>query len=745
MGWASLLCLALFALGVVLHTPPVRRIVASFASSFLSKATDTDVTIGQLDYQLWKGHIQAEDLTLTMEDAEIRLELTLPDTDLHISTAPSATIRRLRLNVTLLDGVEEGEVEPDDWFFVPYLPNIELMDGGIHIQFDDDKWLELDGVQGKGFWQESQAFVIEASATKGNLNLADGSLAFGPVGAAANLTENLGLVVENLDVVADASRAGAQGTLAEWSPVALSLGIEYDLDARVIQPWLADSELEGGLAGDVRIDYANEELKGEGSVRDGSLRWGESRPLEVQGQIELDGNVVSLRGIGVEADRGRVDLEVRMELADGGEQRFQANVAGLDVEGFARELLGDVRAIASWADGNGELVVQNWDFDDAAVGARIDFKPGTNAGALPVGGSLALAGTISRLEVECRLASTTLGAELELDGQLSSESLQARYRARLVDVADTWAGLEHLDFIPAEIVDPRMSGAVSLTGTLEGSPRAPTWNAEVSGNDLVVWDTPVYLLGTIEGDLNEARLLLFRIEGQSGVLSAEGSLPLDRESSWNIDLNLSKVSVDSLAADFGLPINGVLDGQGRISGLAEDPDWRIDAQLDSEAFLGEFPGGAKLSVEKSGSRIAVTTLSASTEDASLEGSGVYELESEIVDGRLEWSGFPLAPLVGGLEGVEGRLSGKFEAAGTLESPSMTAELRVEEAAFRGEAIEPLVLEVVTEGQQADLDLRLGERPLVHGSGQLETPYPFQLEVDLVGCSFHASRSGMDER
>ena len=734
-GWISFLVLVLFVLGVALHTPPVKRIVASLASSFLSNATDTDVTIGQLDYQLWKGDIQAQDLTLTMEDAEIRLELTLPDTDFHISTAPSATIRRLRLNVTLLDDVEEGEVEPDDWFFVPYLPNIELKDGEIRIQFDDDRWLELDGVQGTGVWQESQVFVIEASVPKGNLNLADGSLAFGPIDAAGKLTEDRGLVVENLDVVADASRAGARGTLAEWSPVTLSLSIEYDLDARVIQRWLADSELEGRLAGDVRIDYADEEFHGEGSVRDGSLRWGESRPLEVQGQIELDRNVVSLQGIVVEADRGRVSLEAQMELADGGEQRFQASVAGLDVEGFARELLGDVPAIASWADGKGELVVQNWDFDDAAVGARIDFKPGTNAGALPVGGSLVLAGTISRLEVECRLASTALGAELELDGQWSSESLQARYRVHLVDIADTWAGLEHLDFTPAEIINPRMSGAVSLTGTLEGSPRAPTWNAEVSGNDLVVWDIPVHLFGTIEGDSNEARLSLFRIEGQSGVLSAEGSLPLDRESSWNIDLNLSKVSVDSLAADFGLPISGVLDGQGRISGLAEDPDWRVDARLDSEAFLGEFPGGARLSIEKSGPHISLTTLSASTEGASLEGSGTLQLDSEIVDGRVEWHGFSLTPLLGDLEGIEGRVRGKIEVGGSFESSNLTANLRIEDGAYRGKSIDPVVLEAVTEGRHVDLNLRLGDRLLARGSGTLESPYPFQFDVDLSALPF----------
>jgi autotransporter translocation and assembly factor TamB len=202
-----------------------------------------------------------------------------------------------------------------------------------------------------------------------------------------------------------------------------------------------------------------------------------------------------------------------------------------------------------------------------------------------------------------------------------------------------------------------------------------------------------------------------------------------------LDVDLTGASVDPLKERHGLPITGTLRGQGRIAGKASDPDWNVEAHLDSEALLGEFPGEARLFVEKVGSRIELTEISASTKEASLRGAGTYLLDSETIEGRLGWSGISLGYLVNGLDGLDGRLAGEVEARGSLTSPDVRAELRVEEGAFRGRAIEPASLEILTEGERVELELHLGDARLAHGSGPLQDPYPLQIEVDLSALPF----------
>jgi hypothetical protein len=191
-------------------------------------------------------------------------------------------------------------------------------------------------------------------------------------------------------------------------------------------------------------------------------------------------------------------------LTDGGTQRFQVKLSDADLEQF--DLAEEISALTSRAHGDGELILNDWNLDDAEVRARIELRPGSTPNAIPLGGSIALSGKVPRYDVESRLTSAPLGLELEIEGQLDHEILRAVYRARLKKTEDAWAWLEKAGFIAEETSDPRIRGEISMNGTVEGIPTAPRWTAAVSSAGLEVWDEPILFSANLDGDLNKASL-----------------------------------------------------------------------------------------------------------------------------------------------------------------------------------------------------------------------------------------------
>ena len=76
----------------LLHTAPAKQALASLISSLVSRATHSELTIGELDYRLWEGDIRAGEVTFVSEDAEANLTISVPEID-----------PRVKLSVHLLD------------------------------------------------------------------------------------------------------------------------------------------------------------------------------------------------------------------------------------------------------------------------------------------------------------------------------------------------------------------------------------------------------------------------------------------------------------------------------------------------------------------------------------------------------------------------------------------------------------------------------------------------------------------
>ena len=67
---AGIVALGLFFF-LLLHTRPAKRAVASLVSSTVAWLLGPEVSIGTLEYRIWKGEAQAEQITFSDDDGAV--------------------------------------------------------------------------------------------------------------------------------------------------------------------------------------------------------------------------------------------------------------------------------------------------------------------------------------------------------------------------------------------------------------------------------------------------------------------------------------------------------------------------------------------------------------------------------------------------------------------------------------------------------------------------------------------------
>ena len=119
----------------LLHTAPGKEFSRGILVNALSRLADSEVSLGHLDYRLWRGEIALSDLTLASESFD--LEVAKVSLSVSPTLRISAEIRGPRLDFRVVpDGETDAESEP--WTGIPLnIRHLDLTDGHIRVEYEE--------------------------------------------------------------------------------------------------------------------------------------------------------------------------------------------------------------------------------------------------------------------------------------------------------------------------------------------------------------------------------------------------------------------------------------------------------------------------------------------------------------------------------------------------------------------------------------------------------------------------------
>ncbi len=102
---------AFLAFGLVLHSPPAKSLFRRLAEHAIASRTSAQVSIGALDYRLWRGEISASDVSwnATSGSGSVRAKEVL--IEISLSGRPLIRLQEPEIEVILAEGAA-GEPRP---------------------------------------------------------------------------------------------------------------------------------------------------------------------------------------------------------------------------------------------------------------------------------------------------------------------------------------------------------------------------------------------------------------------------------------------------------------------------------------------------------------------------------------------------------------------------------------------------------------------------------------------------------
>ncbi|MFN8096523.1 MAG: translocation/assembly module TamB domain-containing protein, partial [Vicinamibacteria bacterium] len=461
----------------------------------------------------------------------------------------------------------------------------------------------------------------------------------------------------------------------------------------------------------------------------------DSRRLVVE-TAEVTGSAARLAADGVVGVDGVSPTELRLRVA-ALDVRALARAAG-DADLPVRALLeGSLRYTTKGLDPAGGRASGSLTLRPApAPGSRRGVPPG-----VPLAGSadLAVEGRrvhLRRLRLEAR--DTRLAGELSLSPELD---VDGRFEATVPLAA---AGALAAD-VGAE-ARPELAGTIEARGTIAGPVKAPTVAFALRGEGLAPVGTVAAGTVSVEGAGRYAggrvalEPLVLRSGGGQAVV--RGGLPLDAASgAWDLEGEARALELGPLLAAAGVEARGPLNGRLRVDGPYGKPAARGD--LDARLSLAGVT--EPLRVTASGSfaegRIDVERLVAEVAGGRVEAHGTYDTATRATKASGSASGLRLGHAPGwpaALRGLDGRVGGAFDVAGTLDAPVGTARVSIEETTLDGRPLPGVRLGATADGARLELEGATRtdaggdprEATFLRGRGALRGDWPLRLELDV---------------
>ncbi len=710
---------SLLLLFVLSHTAPVRRTVGWGLVRVASYVTSVPVSLERLEYRLWRGEFELSGVSLGSASQPSPFVLNADRIHLRISPTLRLSVEVKGLDVVLVDFFGRPRRENEGSPLPGYLRRLRITDGAVRFKDhnaagDLDEWLVVEGISADALEvEDGHRILFHAERAHGlvgqtqvTVDALDADLVLGPGNSR----------VASATIFKDDSYVRAEGTLDFPNGTTGVLDIRYALDgslARLIDDELAITGVATGRAqarfdaGSVTIDI---------DLRSEAIGWKGVTVHDVEAAATYSGGAVRIERVQARGLGGEAELRGELELREAGEQHLELRWSGLDVVEAARHVGAETLPFTARISGDAQLEWTGWQLDEASGDARIRLEPGAdlsgNLRAELLQGSLRLVTD----GVEFVPWSTTLSARTTIG--IATGGIEAEYELRVSDVAKL-----------ARDLPIAISGAVTATGFVDGTLETPHWTAHLESDALALQGEPFTLTADLEGSTDTALLHEARLKGAGGTLLAGGTVPLDADQSWGVTASLEGFEVGIT----DLLVEATIDGTIELTGRALDPDWTTQLRLRSFSAGGR-EGSASLAADKRDREIRIRELDVTYAGGTLDGRGLYALDSGSVDGSLRLTGMQLRelPLFDKFPyDVEGVVQFEATFAGTLQKPEGRARLAIGELTHNDTALPAVAFDLVAEDGNVHIEgTREGGETLLSGRLQLAGDYPLHLEIPL---------------
>ncbi len=693
--WTLIITGSLVLLFGLAHTPPakelVRRLLVSAASSFVAGR----VSVGALDYQLWRGAVVLDDVVLEPDLMVVPFNFSADrlEVDLSPRLTISATLERATL--VFIDFFETPATD-----YTPVLSHIGTLgvdDGAIRFQDHNEageleEWIAVEGVAIDLFpsgddhraalhTREGHAYNVTFGAIDADLFLRPGHLR-----------------AASASVFKDDSFVRVSGELDFSDDLQGQFDSDFALDGALAR--LLDEELHviGLVAGRTRIDVVDGTSTVESELTSDSLAWEGVLAEDVEAEAVYEGGTLTLRRLEARGFGGRARLGAKIAFDEGARNRFELSWNSIDAAGVVAAVADESLPFAARIGGNASLTLTGSSLDSAAGNARVELEPGSD-----IVGSIDAALDSEVVSVRTQnVFVPELETSLGVDGTVTTHGeLDLDVEATVANVAAVYEQAP----LPIE-------GSLSLRGRVSGSIEEPRVEAALASDGLRMDDGDYQLTGSVIGSGTELILEDVGLGGELGSILANGSVPLSEGGSWRVAAS----------------IEGVAEGAVSIFGPAGDPDW------STEVVITPTMGRYSVVAGKSGRTLHIDELTGALAEATLNGRGSYDLDSESVDASFALQKFrpsELASTAKYLYGFDALVGVDATVAGSWSAPATEAAMRIDELTYDGTPLPPMSLSFVGNDGALRIEAdRSGGSRLLTGTLELSGNYPLHTEIDV---------------
>ncbi|HXV65111.1 MAG TPA: translocation/assembly module TamB domain-containing protein, partial [Vicinamibacteria bacterium] len=702
---------ALVALGflfAVAHSRPAKEGARRLLASVLSRLIAGVTTIERLDYRLWRGELELDDLAAVPDGGSYRLTATR--VRLQITGLPRVSLEISEPELTVL-GFPEGSAETprgEPLAVLRYLEDLRVERGTFELF--DERQLRFEDVDGD-LLLSSEGHRLALHAARGQIRSPEGDIALGPLDADAILAPRR-LRIVSASLYKDASFVRTEGELTLARPIGANLLFDAALEASLARFVNKALDLRGVVTATGRARLEGGKPRFEAHLRSEELGFRDLALRDISGLAELAEGALRIRDLEADAFGGRLALEAALSLDADGDRVLDLSWEGVDPSELAFALARERLPLSSRSAGAIHLDLEDWAVDGTTGSAELRLSPvasttlpsadGTVRASLGVG---VVTVSPSTLSLSNPSASVSVEGTIRLDGGLDLG----------VSASVAPHSIDSLPF-PAE-------GAMHFDGELAGTLAAPAWWARLSSRDLLIRYEPFVLTGWLSGDFETATVKRLALEGGDGQLEVQGAAPLRSSGVWSLDLTGSGIRLPQLG-----PLRlAVAEASGHIEGPARSPDATVSVRFDSVSLYGR-EGVAQLTVKKAGDTVTLDELRASMAPrGEIVASGSYDLVTDRIEAMLDVDTVTLEDL---LPGLAGRASLELSVQGTRNAPEGLANLRVSELTLHDRALPEGLITARAEAGQMSIQGTLDRTPFLHGNLGLEAPFPLRLETDL---------------
>jgi len=738
VAWATASLCLIF---ILIHLPPLSSVAKGILTRTISKQIDGQITIEHLNYKLWRGSAEVENIAFQMPGIQVKVARV----DISFALGKGISIKAEYPSVLIRSGPKtstpskHGASPSRFWTILKQFEKLSIENG----QFDwasNSMRVKADGSVSLVRYTEEQLSSRQMWKLEANLEGRVGDKAEFPL----SIRSIIKLKDDHLYLSETYLRAGqttlsADGALCQTAPfegdVNGKLYIE-DSMARILVP---DFPIKGMANGQFQFKISESGIESRLDFESPQLFVMDTGPWDIKGNARFDGSVASFDSLAIRGYGGLIDARGSLELK---EMKLAARITAseFDPNPLLDKYAKIPYSLSSHLGAEIQLTLYKGQFEQNRAKGVIRFKPLRREG-LPLSGEV----DVELAKGELIFASEFLkmhDSQVAFSGKFQPENLSAQYvvNAAASDIP------AFLDVFKVSLPRVQASGYIDAAGGIDTDFSDVSATAQVQSRELNVESVKIKVLADIQMNHQELNIKNAEIVSEPGKMTIQGAIPLaDSSAQWDLSAELESFDLSAFSEKYGWDVSA--EGNIRIQGPAGNPAWSTGLQLSlANAVHPALEGKAFLKAQEQDNVLTVEEFKVDLDEGSMVASGTYKRKSGEIKGQMSGFGFQVPKILSFIKGkgssndVNGIIAFDADFRGTMSAPDMRLNLNAKNLSFKESPLPDFSLSARTEGDTVELKAFAGDQFLT-GSCQLSESFPLRLSVDLSALPLNEMLAG----